>query len=99
MGRASTIGVAGGWEVSFILGLRANPVPGRDRVLAIRGYRSRGRVVIADENTPFGLWHVLAARGDARPPRMSPADAPWVSAAWPPIQQLNNTGLVSYYVL
>ena len=51
------------------LNVLASPAPGRDRVLAIRGYRSRGRVVIADENTPLGWWHVLAARGDARPPQ------------------------------
>ena len=28
-------------------------------------------MVIGDENTPLGLWHVIAARGDARPPRIA----------------------------
>ena len=43
-------------------------IPGRDRVLAIRRYRSRGRVDRGRKYT-FGVAHVLAARGDARPPR------------------------------
>ena len=30
------------------------PIAGRDRVLAIRCDRNRGRVLIADENTPLG---------------------------------------------
>jgi hypothetical protein len=28
-------------------------------------------VAVVEGNAPFGLWHVLAARGDARPPQIA----------------------------
>jgi len=52
-------------------------VQGRDRVPAIRCYRSRARLITADENTPLGSGTSFAARGDARPPRTASAAADW----------------------
>jgi hypothetical protein len=34
--------------------MESGPIAGRDRVLAIRCDRNRGRVLVADENTPLG---------------------------------------------
>jgi hypothetical protein len=51
--------------------------PGRDRVPAIRGYRSRGPVITTEDKNTSRSWHILAARGDAALPKL---DAPSASA-------------------
>ena len=60
-----------GFVRRFVLGLCAGPWPGRDRVLVDSAPLTKSSTCSnRRQKYTLGFWHILAARGDARPPRI-----------------------------